>query len=114
MRLPCLMMIAFAYNFSISTDDHCTYHRIGLVSPSARQAKASACRIYNSSSIKSPSSSKLTICPEIRKTTGKTFGGFVYGSVNKLIAAFSHPDYTVGTGITPDHLTKKLADYNRR
>ena len=29
MRLPCLMMIAFAYNFSISTDDNCTYHRIG-------------------------------------------------------------------------------------
>ena len=27
---------------------------------------------------------------------------------------FSHPDYTVGSGISPDQPPKRVADYNRR
>ena len=32
----------------------------------------------------------------------------------KYCAFFSHPDFTVGSGISPDQPPKRVADYNRR
>jgi hypothetical protein len=38
----------------------------------------------------------------------------VMSTYGKYRVFFSHPDYTVGSGISPDQPPKRVADYNRR